>query len=485
MQARKLTREDIDKVRHIEGFPMGSDEDIIALSNAPYYTACPNPFIDEFVQEFGTPYDEESDEYSCEPFASDVSEGKSDPIYMAHSYHTKVPYLAIKKYIQHYTKPGDIVLDAYCGTGMTGVAAQACKSETGLMSLFDKEGKNEGARKVILNDLSPIATFIAYNCNREAIVHELKLELDEWLKQAQKNVGWVYETLHDSQNYGSINYSVWSQVVICPHCGHSMLFYDLTTAPGIKPKDRMVKCLQCGMEADKADFIKSMQPIYDSACREQVNRIERRPIKIFYSYAGKSYEKEADSTDISLLETIEAFPAKWFPTEKMMFKGTEWGEFWRAGYHQGISKVHHFYTKRNLIVLAELFESAKKYKYSSILQELIIASLPRASIRNRFMPEYATRHVGTLSGTLYVPPMFEENNLIEAISGRAKKIIKACADLSCRNEDYIISTGSITQLPIKENCVDYIFTDPPFGNNLIYSELNFISESWLLSLIHI
>ena len=45
MEKRKLTKEDIDKVRHIEGFPIGSDDDIIALSEAPYYTACPNPFI--------------------------------------------------------------------------------------------------------------------------------------------------------------------------------------------------------------------------------------------------------------------------------------------------------------------------------------------------------------------------------------------------------------------------------------------------------
>ena len=45
MEPRKLTKEDIDKVRNIEGFPIGTDEDIIALSNAPYYTACPNPFI--------------------------------------------------------------------------------------------------------------------------------------------------------------------------------------------------------------------------------------------------------------------------------------------------------------------------------------------------------------------------------------------------------------------------------------------------------
>jgi hypothetical protein len=72
----KLTKEDIDKVRHIEGFPIAKDEDIIALSNPPYYTACPNPFIEDFIKEHGKPYDEATDDYHREPFAADVSEGK-------------------------------------------------------------------------------------------------------------------------------------------------------------------------------------------------------------------------------------------------------------------------------------------------------------------------------------------------------------------------------------------------------------------------
>ena len=46
----KLTKEDLDKVRNIEGFPIGSDEDIIALSRPHYYTACPNPFIADFIK---------------------------------------------------------------------------------------------------------------------------------------------------------------------------------------------------------------------------------------------------------------------------------------------------------------------------------------------------------------------------------------------------------------------------------------------------
>jgi DNA modification methylase len=109
--------------RKIEGFPIGKDEDILALSDPPYYTACPNPFIQDFIKHYGKLYDPATDDYRREPFAADVSEGKNDPIYNAHSYHTKVPHKAIMRYILHYTEPGDVVFDGFCGTGMTGVAA--------------------------------------------------------------------------------------------------------------------------------------------------------------------------------------------------------------------------------------------------------------------------------------------------------------------------------------------------------------------------
>lgn len=71
--------------RRIEGFPIGSDEDILAMSDPPYYTACPNPFLADFVRCYGKPYDPDQP-YHREPFAVDVSEGKTDPLYTAHSY---------------------------------------------------------------------------------------------------------------------------------------------------------------------------------------------------------------------------------------------------------------------------------------------------------------------------------------------------------------------------------------------------------------
>ncbi len=129
------------EMRTGEGFPTGTVDDIVALSDPPYYTACPNPFVSEVLEGWvatdAGPFADSarSNTYHREPFATDVSEGKNNSIYNAHSYHTKVPHRAIMRYILHYTNPGDIVLDGFCGTGMTGVAAQLCADPSAIKTL--------------------------------------------------------------------------------------------------------------------------------------------------------------------------------------------------------------------------------------------------------------------------------------------------------------------------------------------------------------
>ena len=195
--------------RKIEGFPIGTDEAILALSDPPFYTACPNPFLEEWLQENATPYDAITDAYHREPFAADVSEGKNDPIYNAHSYHTKVPHKAIMRYILHYTEPGDVVYDGFCGTGMTGVAAQMCGDKAQVESLgytvradgaiLDADGQQIsrlGARKAILNDLSPAATFIAYNYNMPVDAAAFERKAKALLAEVEVECGWMYTTLH-------------------------------------------------------------------------------------------------------------------------------------------------------------------------------------------------------------------------------------------------------------------------------------------------
>ena len=35
------------------------------------------------------------------------------------------------------------------------------------------------------------------------------------------------------------------------------------------------------------------------------------------------------------------------------------------------------------------------------------------------------------------------------------------------------------KVDLPDSSVDYVFTDPPFGGNIPYSEVNFINEAWL------
>ena len=140
---REELRRRLPELRKIEGFPIGEDDDIINLSDPPYYTACPNPWLNDFIAQWEDDKKQlqlegkRKAEFEVkEPYANDVSEGKNNPVYTAHPYHTKVPHPAIMRYILHYTQPGDIVFDGFAGTGMTGVAASVCSCDTDEIAFF-------------------------------------------------------------------------------------------------------------------------------------------------------------------------------------------------------------------------------------------------------------------------------------------------------------------------------------------------------------
>lgn len=264
MERRKLTKEDIDKVRNIEGFPLGTDEDIIALSDAPFYTACPNPFIEDFIKEYGTPYDEATDDYHREPFAADVSEGKNDPIYNAHSYHTKVPFKAIMRYIMHYTNPGDIVYDGFCGTGMTGVAAQMCGNEKYINEFIHKDKTAKlGTRRAVISDLSPFAAFISHNYNAEFDIQGYLRHAETIISKVKEKYGWMFEVEHTTEDgdeiigldgnvqHGTVNYFVWSDAYICPHCSSEFVFWDVAVDEKRGKVISPFKCPCCGAALKK------------------------------------------------------------------------------------------------------------------------------------------------------------------------------------------------------------------------------------------
>ena len=491
------------ELRKIEGFPIGSDEDILNLSDPPYYTACPNPWIADFIAEWEAqkPEHPEGYHYHREPFAADVSEGKNDPIYNAHSYHTKVPHKAIMRYILHYTEPGDIVFDGFCGTGMTGVAAQMCGDRDVVMSLgyqvkpdgtilreeTDEDGKKVwkpfsklGVRRAILNDLSPAATFIAYNYNTPVDVAAFEKEAKRILAEVEEECGWMYETKHADGRIGKINYTVWSDVFICPECAGEVVFWDeAVDAENGKVRDDF-PCPHCRASLTKRTMERAWVNIFDPALNETVMQAKQVPVQINYSVPGirGRVEKKPDQNDFDLIRKIneEQIPY-WFPSDKVP-EGDKTSDPFRVG----VTHAHHFYSKRNLRVLSSLRHHLKSSPMESQLLCLVGDQLPRASKMHKIavsrLNTNLSKTAGVLAGTLYIPSNQIEYNINLMIGFRIKDVISYQSKRD-RKTRQVVFTGSTESTGIPSESLDYFFFDPPFGSNLMYSELNFLWETWL------
>lgn len=505
---RRLLRERLadPEFRNTPGFPTGSVDAIVELSDPPFYTACPNPFISELLAEDA--HDRVVDQYYRTPLAVDVAEGKNDPIYNLHSYHTKVPPRAIMRYILHYTKPGDVVLDSFCGTGMTGVAAQLCANPSVVRELGYKidlsgavslPGATEpfseiGARIPILFDLSPAATFIssAYNTPKSEAHWDL---LCNKVSDAEQELGWYYNTLHksapdvaakaaahlrqfgklsDDHSYGRINYIIWSDIYSCPQCAEKFDFWTVAVDKEEgKVRDKFA-CPNCEKTLSKGD----LEPVraWFQATREAepVARNAQRPVLINYSFGKKRFTKAADDLDVELSDYLGKLPLdKWVPTNEIV-PGDKSVEPIRAGY----KTVDSFYTARSLRVLAHFRElGVDSWAPFSALT-------PRATRMHRIAASriggekkgVGGATVGVINGTLYIPSLSVEMNVLEQAKDRVNNFSKSIH----AKRHGIISTQSGTVLTsVPSASIDYIFIDPPFGANLIYSDLNQLWEGWL------
>ena len=480
--------------RKIEGFPIGSDEHILALSDPPYYTACPNPFIGDLIRCYGTPYDPNVP-YSREPFAADVSEGKNDPIYNAHSYHTKVPHKAVMRYVLHYTEPGDIVFDGFCGSGMTGVAAQLCGNRDAVSALGSAVGaagaimnrsnrpmSRLGSRYAVLNDLSPAATLIAAGYNMTTDAEGFAIAAARLLDRFTQRYGWMYETV-DPETGSScpIDFTIWSEVFSCPYCGGELEFWDLAYDEGSGRVHERLACPHCLAEVRKNDLVRCTSTYYDATLGTTRMRQVLRPVEIRYQHQGARKSKLPDAGDIAILDKAERLvESVEYPTELMMFvqEGQEWGDLYR-GYHEGIGRVHDFCLPRQLAAFSILWGMADdlqdeefKRLWRFTLQSVAV-SFTR---RNRFRKKAYSQVNTNLSGTLYIGSTVSEPSPTYVLAG---KIRRFGAAVPSAGSPVSITTQSLESMQIPANSIDYAFIDPPFGDNLPYAELNFFWEAWL------
>jgi hypothetical protein len=147
-----------------------------------------------------------------------------------------------------------------------------------------------------------------------------------------------------------------------------------------------------------------------------------------------------------------------------------------------------FFSSRNAIALVELWKAINALPDEAIRQKLgfaFTAILPRASRRYQWS---AQRPLNAQNQTYYIAPVYYEWNVFELFDRKVNAalrsddfllgdspLLRGALDLDLK---YVLaSANNIAHLG--PSSVDYVFTDPPFGSNIFYSDMNLFHEAWI------
>ena len=100
------------------------------------------------------------------------------------------------------------------------------------------------------------------------------------------------------------------------------------------------------------------------------------------------------------------------------------------------------------------------------------------SLLNRYGPTHFSQVNRYLSGVYYISSLISEVSPWYILDGKTDRIAKAFGASRHRSGGTAITTQSATAAALPNDSIDYIFTDPPFGENIYYADLNYLLESW-------
>ncbi|QRF67272.1 DNA methyltransferase [Ponticoccus alexandrii] len=384
------------------------------------------------------------------PFDEEVSAGKNTYTYDAHTYHTKVPPQGIANVIREYLPDGGLVLDPFGGSGMTGVAARYLGYD------------------VILNELSPAAGFIAHNFLQTVDVDEFNQCVSQIMDSLSELRGQLYNT--ECRECGSTveqQFAVWSYQLECNHCEEKFVLWDHCRKYGRTVREhkllRKFPCPHCGEEVNKS-YLKRFEPV---------------PVFLGYKCCSKKIvEHPLLKTDLEKTAVCEDILLKYrddIPNQPLP-DGVNLSQPKR----HGLDAVEKFYTKRNLIACAAIWREIRKIEDPNLAAAVgfVFTSLYQRVTR---LSEYRFWGGSGNTANFNVPQIFNETNVFVTFERKAKSIADHFVTTA---KNYggraLVRTGSATDMGfLPDDSIDFIFTDPPFGANINYSEMNILWETWL------
>lgn len=379
-----------------------------------------------------------------------ITAPRTDPIYNCHSYLTKVPVGAIKPFIETFSAPGEVIVDFFAGSGMTGLAALIA------------------GRSAKLSDISALGQHIAKGYVAYVTAHTLRAAAEDVVRHARVALGdWYTATRQSDGTKHEVVRTVWSFAYACPSCATELVYFYHLDAKGRAPEH----CPAC-----THPFV-----------RREWKRAADVPVEVVLDGEnGKQASQPVTEEDLRHIADAASDPRQSRIPSLSIDQSREM--YGRSGLGKsGMTETKMFFSSRNAIALLELWNNINAVEEQGVrkkLQFAFTAILPRASKRYQWSPK---RPLNAQNQTYYIAPVYYEWNVFELFMRKVEASIRAADILypeglfrtdDSRQLSYELASAN-RLAHLESASIDYVFTDPPFGSNIFYSDMNLFQEAWL------
>ncbi|MCI0719577.1 MAG: DNA methylase N-4/N-6 [Acidobacteria bacterium] len=409
---------------------------------------------------------------------------RSGALYGAFPYPTKISPEAIALFIAAHTSPGDTVFDGFAGSGTTGLAALLCENPTPKLRQQAKHiGLNVrwGARNALLYELGALGAFVSRTLTNPPDPCAFRKAAQEILQLAESEDAWMYAAQDLGGRNGVIRYLIWSDLLSCPECQTEVAMWDTSVSRAPAEIKSHFGCPSCSYKAPLDDVPRLTKLLHDDLTGRKTRSRVRTPAWLHGTTGSSKWSRPVHRHDLDLLKRIAREPIP----DNVPCVEVPWGDLYRRGYHQGITHLHHFYTRRNLIVFARLWRRTERFTpqlRDALRFWLLGYNASHATIMTRVVAKSGQKDLVLTSaqpGVLYVSGLPVEKNLIAGLRRKLSTIVQAFETIHGRTGRVEVHQRSSCKVLAADHSVDYVFTDPPFGGNIPYAEISFLNEAWL------
>ncbi len=397
------------------------------------------------------------------PLEAPVIAKRHTPVYQMHRYFARRPWNVFEHIIKHYTNAGDLILDPFCGGGVTVYEGLKLR------------------RRVIGVDLNPLAAWITRMQVKQFDLDEVEKAFNQAVDEFNPVEEELYSTAcEDCGKKSAAEWFEWSNTVICPGCGEKVVLAEAKKLRGGTYECPNEKCL--GHFA-----VKDCERREDALVNKMVNCPD----------CGKMVRK-ASPEDIQKAEYYRENARKIIAEEGLFVPDVPFPDGDRARddaiFAKGVKNFSDLFTPRNLLALAKLKKIIAGLKVDDEIREalwFIFSDTLRFS--NSMMsrnPSWRGNNPEWPGHAYWMPNIFVETDNLKYFYKRLKSFIKGKGISQNELNDFSLGfphlnftyqvVAQSSEIPfLAYKSIDCIITDPPFGGNVQYAELSDFWVVWL------